>query len=63
MNIRFDFQRRCTIKVAPGEWWFVGTYKVPGLTYFWELPVNITADQPNNIDIGEANAVLIQGGW
>lgn len=52
-----------TLKLPPGSWWLVGTHKVPGLTYYWNLPFDVDADQPKTMELTEANALLIQGGW
>jgi hypothetical protein len=50
-------------RVLPGSWWLVGTHKVAGLTYYWNQPVEVDENQPKTIELTEANALLIEGGW
>ncbi len=53
-----------TMKLLPGSWWLVGTHKVSGLTYYWNLPIVIDADEPpKTIELTEANAMVIEGAW
>lgn len=50
-------------RVLPGSWWLVGTHKAAGITYYWNQPVEIDENQPKSIELNEANALLIEGGW
>lgn len=52
-----------TARLAPGSWWLVGTHKVAGLTYYWNEPVEIHENQPKSVELTEASALLIEGGW
>lgn len=52
-----------TARVLPGSWWLVGTHKVAGLTYYWNQPVEVDENQPKTVELTEANALLIEGGW
>jgi len=49
--------------LAAGTWWVSGSRKVPGLVYYWWLPITVTAGQTSQIVLTEDNALLIQGGW
>lgn len=50
-------------KVLPGSWFLVGTHRTAGLTYYWNLPVEVDANQPKTVELNEANALLVEGGW
>ncbi len=52
-----------TARVLPGSWWLVGTHKVAGLTYYWNQPVEVQENQPKTVELTEASALLIEGGW
>jgi hypothetical protein len=52
-----------SLYISPGDWWITGTHKVPGLIYFWQLPVKVKAGESQTIELTDANALLIQGGW
>jgi hypothetical protein len=49
--------------LPPGNWWVVGTHKVAGLTYYFNLPVKVEPGQATNVVLTEANAMVIQGAW
>jgi len=51
------------ISLQPGNWWVVGSHKVPGLTYYWQLPVTLQEGEPNKVELTEENALVIEGGW
>lgn len=47
-----------------GTWWIVGNHKVPGLTYYWQIPVTVEPGrQVPLLTFTEQNALLIEGGW
>lgn len=48
--------------LKPGKWWFIATHRVPGLKYFWLLPVEI-GDKKERIVLNEGNAIYVEGGW
>ncbi|MBU6453857.1 MAG: hypothetical protein KGS72_18910 [Cyanobacteria bacterium REEB67] len=52
-----------SLYISPGDWWITGTHKVPGLIYFWQLPIKVKAGESQTIELTDANALLIQGGW
>lgn len=47
--------------LKPGKWWILGTHRVPGLKYFWLLPVEI--EKSGRVVLNEGNAIYIEGGW
>jgi hypothetical protein len=49
--------------VTPGTWWVVATHKVPGLHYFWMQPITVVPGENMSIQLTQANAIAIQGGW
>lgn len=49
--------------LPPGNWWVVGTHKVPGLTYYWNLPVTVPPGSSTNVILNERNALVIKGAW
>lgn len=51
------------VKVPAGTWWIAGSHKVPGLLYYWQLPVTVAAGEKAAVSLTEGNALLIQGGW
>jgi|GEM_PF-532141 len=49
--------------ISPGDWWITGSHKVPGLIYFWMLPVKVHNNETQTVELNEENALLVQGGW
>jgi len=52
-----------SLYLSPGDWWITGSHRVPGLIYFWQEPIKVHDGDKINIDLTDANAILIQGGW
>lgn len=50
-------------KVMCGTWWVVATHKVPGLNFFWQLPVRVEAGENPDVQLTQSNALMIEGGW
>lgn len=63
MPIKMRANGEGTIKVPPGSWWVSGNRKVPGLVYYWQMPVTLTAGDTSSFLLNDGNALLIQGGW
>lgn len=51
------------LKLAPGNWWITATCKSPGLKFYWQVPVSIASGDTTNVQLTEANALIISGGW
>jgi hypothetical protein len=51
------------VRLAEGTWWITGTKHVPGLTYYWQQPVEVVNGQPVICELTEDNALVIEGGW
>ena len=51
------------LRLGPGTWWITGTHKVPGLTYYWQQPVEIVNGHIETVDLNWQNALVIEGGW
>jgi hypothetical protein len=51
------------VKLSEGTWWITGTKKVPGITYYWQQPVEVVKGQPVVCELTEDNALVIEGGW
>ncbi|MBZ0189292.1 MAG: hypothetical protein K8F91_23810 [Candidatus Obscuribacterales bacterium] len=51
------------VKLPQAKWWFIVTYKVPGLTYHWRIIKDYTNQKPDRIILNEGNAFSIEGGW
>jgi hypothetical protein len=51
------------IRLGEGTWWITGTKKVPGITYYWQQPVEVLKGQPVICELTEDNALVIEGGW
>lgn len=49
--------------ILPGSWWMTCTRKVPGLTYYWQVPLTAAPSEKINIVLNELNALVIEGGW
>lgn len=47
--------------IKPGKWWILATHRVPGLKYFWLLPIDV--DKSERIILNESNAIYVEGGW
>ncbi len=61
--LHMDSHRDISTRLAPAKWWIVGTHKIPGLTYFWELPIDVAVGHKNTLELNESNAIVIEGGW
>lgn len=46
-----------------GSWWLTATRRLPGLKFYWQVPVKCSSGEAINVQLTEANALLIQGGW
>ena len=55
--------RQGQVGLKAGSWWIIGTHKVPGLVYYWQLPIVVKEGESNKFDLNEINALLIEGGW
>jgi hypothetical protein len=62
-EIRINRKRTGTAQLPEGTWWIAGTHKVPGLTYYWQIPVSLTANDSQSFKLTEDNAIFIEGGW
>jgi hypothetical protein len=47
--------------LKPGKWWILATHRVPGLKYFWLLPLDV--EKSERVILNESNAIYIEGGW
>lgn len=46
-----------------GSWWLTATRRLPGLKFYWQVPIKCSSGEAINVQLTEANALLIQGGW
>lgn len=51
------------VKLSEGIWYIIGTKKVPGITYYWQQPIEVVKGQPVICELTEDNALVIEGGW
>lgn len=63
MNVRFYGSGKGYVRLPAGTWWLAGSRKVPGLYYYWQVPVTLAPGGKETIELTEDNALLIQGGW
>ena len=49
--------------IPPGSWWMTCTRKVPGLTYYWQIPLTAARGEKISIVLSEMNALVIEGAW
>ena len=49
--------------VPPGNWWLTCTRKVPGLTYYWQVPMTAAPGENIKVVLTQTNALVITGGW
>lgn len=49
--------------IPPGNWWLTCTRKVPGLTYYWQVPMTAAPGENIKVMLTESNALVITGGW
>lgn len=63
LNIPIKYHGQGSVSLPTGTWWIAGTHKVPGLVYYWQQPVTIGDDGVQELQLLEANALLIQGAW
>jgi len=52
-----------TVAVPPGEWYITGQHQVPGLVYYWQEKIKVKPNQNISVNLSDANALLVQGGW
>lgn len=46
-----------------GSWWLTATRRLPGLKFYWQVPIRCSSGEAINVQFTEANALLVQGGW
>ncbi len=46
-----------------GAWWLTATRRLPGLKFYWQVPIRCSSGDAINVQFTEANALLIHGGW
>lgn len=63
MPLKTNLKGYAQVKLSPGNWWISGTRKVPGLTFYWQYPITVSEQQITKINLTDANALIIQGGW
>jgi len=63
VDVRMGRAFKGQVTLSAGTWWISGSRKVPGLVYYWWLPITVTAGDKSQIVLNENNALLIQGGW
>lgn len=63
INFRFYKKGQAYVRLPAGTWWLAGSRKVPGLYYYWQMPVTVAPGTKETVNLTEANALLIQGGW
>jgi hypothetical protein len=51
------------VRLGEGTWWITGTKKVPGITYYWQQPIEVIKGEPVVCELTEDNALVIEGGW
>lgn len=51
------------VRVAAGDWWVVSKHRVPGLKFFWQLPVHVEPGENPQVLLTQTNALMIEGGW
>ncbi len=52
-----------TIALPPGEWYITGKHKVPGLLYYWQERIKVNSGENIALNLTDANALCIQGGY
>jgi hypothetical protein len=63
IGLRFYKHGQAYARIPTGTWWIAGTHKVPGLMYYWQLPVTVAPGTTETVELNENNALFIQGGW
>lgn len=63
LNFRTARKGVLGVRLPAGTWWIAGSRKLPGLFYYWQIPITLAAGTTENIQLTESNALVIQGGW
>jgi hypothetical protein len=63
VNFRTARKGLLAVRIPAGTWWIAGSRKLPGLFYYWQIPVTLAAGTTESIQLTESNALVIQGGW
>jgi hypothetical protein len=51
-------------RLPAGNWWITCTRAYPGLKFYWMVPVSCAVEEKViNVQLNEANALLVAGGW
>lgn len=50
-------------ELPAGNWWITCTRRLPGLTYYWQIPVTAAAGEHVNLMLTENNMLVATGGW
>jgi hypothetical protein len=51
------------LQLGEGSWWVIGTRRVPGLKYYWQVQLNAVKGEVTTCELNEENALVIEGGW
>lgn len=66
VNVRIanwgNIGQRGQVWLPKARWWVVGTHKLPGLTFYWQEPVDLR-NGPQTVQLHDGNALLIEGAW
>ncbi len=63
VNFRLYRKGQGYARLPAGTWWIAGQRKVPGLSYYWQIPITIASGARETVTLREDNALVIQGGW
>jgi hypothetical protein len=50
-------------QLPAGNWWITCTRAYPGLKFYWQVPISCAAEKIINVQMNEANALIVAGGW
>ena len=63
VEIKVNGRGIAQVQLPSGNWWITCTRAYPGLKFYWQEPVSCAAEKVINVQLNEANALIIAGGW
>lgn len=63
MSLREHKSGTTNVKIPAGNWWITCTRKLPGLTFYWQMPFTVGPGETTTVSLDWKNALIVKGGW
>jgi len=63
VEFKFTAQGVAQATLPKGNWWIAVSRAYPGLKFYWLVPISCSDEKIINVQLNEANALVIGGAW